>query len=275
MTYLYIAYPSIPFDAVARKTNVSFSENLPIDNAISGERYQGCSAPTTGGSGNTESQWDLGVGEARAVNHIIVAHADKLIAQGSTSIGLQSAANGIDGTYSTVWAEASFASATLRGADSKDYIAHSLNLTANRSWLAYFTGGASTERSFSKLYFGQSWDPGVDPDSWTISRPAEESGVRQNEDGTTSMIRIADARYQFTFTWVGVEDAAANIFRNRIMKYWQEHKFFLYTTDNHRILDDKRLMHVRVADLPTISRNELASGEGYNTISANFLEVRG
>lgn len=276
MPNLYVSYPAIPFDAKVRAQSVTFSEDRPIGNAIYGERYQYASA-TAGASGAINAEWDLGVGFTTAVDHIIVANAYKLIAQGSTSIALDTASDGIGGTYSNVWTDASFASATLRGPDSLDYITTGLSLSAARTWKFKLSGGGTTTREINKVYFGTAWNPGKEPSySYNIAMP--EGGKTSTEDGGYKCVRLGDGRYQVTSSWAGVTDAQAQIFFDRIAARWQTHKFFLFTTGEHRILNSLRLLHVRLLSPPEISRRQVyraGAWVGYSNISCEFQECKG
>lgn len=276
MPYTYLSYPAIPFDAKVRAQSVTFSEDRPIGNTIYGERYQYASA-TAGVSGAISMEWDLGVGFTSTVDHIIAANAAKLKAQGVTSISLDSASDGIGGTYSNVWTDASFNSATLYGPDAQDYIATGLSLTAKRTWKVKLSGGAASTREINKIYFGTAWNPGKDPDySYKLIQP--EGGKVTTEDGGVKCLRLGDGRYQVGMSWEGVTDAQAQIFFDRVASKWQIHKFFLYTVDNHRTLNNLRLLHVRLLSAPTISRRTISvnnAPQGYTSISCEFQEVRG
>lgn len=462
MTALYISYPDIPFRALERAQSVTFDSTRPIGNTISGERYQYASA-TAGASGAIDCEWDLGFGNTSAVDHIIIANAYKTIQQGSTSIALDTSSTGIGGSYTNVWTDAGFSTATLRGPDSLDYIqagnlenliywseafqtapwvqgrssitpnaiaapdgtttadklldngvsgthrvyqiytmsinvSHTVSVyvkaaeftkirlaltnqvetargtadfdlsagtvsniaaestsienagngwwrcsvtdslnsgdtggaifiythngsgvsytgtgtdgvyiwgaqvrrattettyvkteaglwqnlalqgTAARTWKWKLSGGSATTRELNKIYFGSSWNPGKDPDDYSLTLRKASGGQIKLEDGADKMIRLADAKYFFTVTWDGVSDANAITFTNKIKRYWQKSNFFLYTTENHRILNNMRLLHVRLLDEPTVTRGSYLVGNtryGRNTITCNFAEVRG
>ena len=276
MPNLYLSYSAIPFDAKVRAQSVIFSEDRPIGNTIYGERYQYASA-TAGASGLIRMEWDLGYGYTQSADHCIIANAYKLQQQGVTEIGIDTAADGIGGTYANVYQNASFASATLYGPDSLDYIATGLSLATNRSWRPYITGGASTTREICKWYFGTAWNPGKDADySYKIVQP--EGGKVETEDGGYKCVRLGDGRFQISVSWAGVTDAQTQIFFDRVCKYWQVHKFFLFTTGEHRILNNYRVLHIRLLSRPKIVRDTISSAgswTGYNTISLEALEVKG
>lgn len=276
MTNLYLSYPSIQYDAKVRKQSVTFSDDRPWGNTIYNERYQYASA-TAGASGAINAQSDLGVGVTTAVDHVIVANAQKLITQGATSIALDACTDGIDGTYSNVWTDASFANATLRGPDSLDYITTGLSLTAKRTWKFLISGGAASTREFCKVYYGTAWNPGVDANfGYSIKKP--ENSTISTEDGGSRCYRLADGRYQISLEWPGVADAAAQIFADRVLENWNVHKFFLFSTGEHRILNSLRLLHVRCTAAPTISRRLVYRAgvwTGYNYIKAEFQQCLG
>lgn len=139
------------------------------------------------------------------------------------------------------------------------------------------TGGASTTRELCKWYFGTAWNPGKDPDyDYKLIMP--EGGKVFTEDGGIKVVRLGDGRYQVSVSWVGVTDAQTQIFYDHVCKYWQAHKFFLYTVTDHRILNNLRLLHIRLLSQPRISRSTISRNnapQGYNTISIEAQECKG
>lgn len=277
MTNLLISYPAIPFDSIDRAQSVTFAEDRLADNVITGERYQYASA-TAGASGLIEMEFDLGVGNSQSVDHVIVVNAQKLIDQGTIVIALESANDGIGGTYATTWEDPYFNLANLYGSDSKDYISYNLFNLAARTWKFYITGGSVTTREICKVYFGTALDLEKDPASFSFEMVEPEGSYLIGEDGNYHSIRLGEKKFQISLQWQGVSDEKASIFYNRICRYWQQHLFVLYTTAEHRILNNKYLVYGRFVSMPTISRTEILEAGawvGYNNISAVFVEAKG
>jgi len=270
MSNLLISYPSIPLEAVESLNSVAYNEDFNYRNLISTERHAWAEA-TAGASGTINNEYDLGVGKTKAVDHIIVARADSLIAQGTTTLRL-STTTAIGGTYADVLTDASFASATLRGSNSQDYIQHSLNLAAARTWRAQITGGGTTSRSYSKLYFGTAFDPVVNVSNFNYTRN-DIAGDFKAGSGSVFLYKLSDARYSIEIEWRKITTAKMREFFSTVGRYWDKHRFFLFTTSEHQILDYKRLMHVKMTEAP--EHEMIKDKDGYHVISCKFEEVLG
>jgi hypothetical protein len=275
MTNLLISYPAIPFDSIDRAQSVTFNERRLADNVITGERYQYATA-TAGASGTIEFEFDLGVGNTSTVDHVVLINSQKLIDQGTTEINLDTASNGVGGTYTNVWNLDPLIAGV--GTHEKDLIVSGLNLTAARTWKFWLSGGASTTRDISKIYFGTALDLEKDPASFNFELISPEGSYLKGEDGNYHSVRLGEKKFQVSLSWQGVSDAKANLFYSKICRYWQKHLFALYTTAEHRILNNHYMIYGRFVSQPIISRTEvLEAGAwvGYNNISAVFVEAKG
>lgn len=275
MTNLLISYPAIPFDSIDRAQSVTFEDNNLADNVITGERYQYAKA-TAGASGTIELEFDLGVGNSQGVDHVILLNAQKLIDQGTTEINLDTATDGVGGSYSNVWNLNPLIAGV--GTHEKDLLVTGLSLAVARTWKFWITGGAASTRDISKVYFGSALDLEKDPVSFNFELISPEGSYLKGEDGNYHSVRLGEKKFQISLAWQGVSDDNANLFYNKICRYWQQHLFALYTTAEHRILNNHYMIYGRFVSQPIISRTEvLEAGAwvGYNNISAVFVEAKG
>lgn len=266
---LVLSYQSIPLDAIARKASVTFDTDLLEGNLVTGERYAWGSA-TAGASGTIDYEFDLGTGNTGTCDHVVAARADKLQTQGTTTFKLSTAPDGIAGTYSDVWTDAGIAAATLYGPKSQDYFALSLGLAGARTWRWRITGGASTNRAYSKFHFGTIWDPACNPHFGPNREPFQ--GTFESGSGVVYPQRMSSPKYKFDITWGKVSTALTNTFLNRVVRKADLQRFFLITTAQHQILDQKRIVHVKL--VPNSFKHSRILND-YNSITASFEEVTG
>jgi hypothetical protein len=190
---------------------------------------------------------DLGSAVTKSVDHLIIARADMLKTAGVTSITLSGGSDGATfGT--TAHTNASFASATLYGPRSNDYVTEIATTSALRWWkMAYVA--TSTKFPHSKLSFGSFFDFGCDVGSYSIDRiPAKEARF-YTDAGSQYQSRVSEEIYKFTMTWNKVTVAKMTTFMSTIARYAHRLPVFLYTTtagNRHELLDSQRLIHARI-----------------------------
>lgn len=262
---LYIGYPDIPYNAVARETANTWEADFGYGNLVSGERYL-FAKPSA--AGDLDVTFDLGTGNTSAVSFIILARADKLQSAGVTSVLLKSG-DGIS-SPSTQLTISSFNTATLYGPRSNDYIQTGLSLSTAREWQLVTSGGSGL-RILSKAYFGNAFNMGKDPifnPEYSIPDEAEFA----TEAGGRIFYRMDDAKWRFSFTWEGVTDDKVTEFFETIVKNKQLHRFFLFTDENHHVLANLRILHVRLVEAETTNIDQKVD---QNTVSATFEEILG
>lgn len=170
-----------------------------------------------------------------------------------------------------VYKDTSFASATLYGPRSNDYVGTLTASTAYRWWSVEYYG---TSQKFcrSKESFGSWFDIGHDVSTYEIDRIPAKEARWYADSGMEYQNRISEEIYRITMTWKHVTIANATAFMNQIARYAHRASFFLYTTAEHKLLDNQRVLHVRI--VPGSIRREDAL-YNYQNITVQFEEVIG
>ena len=269
---LYLAYPDIPWRAVARAQSVTYTTLNNIGNTIFGERYLTSSA-TPGTAGAINIDWDLGSGVTSTIDYLIIARAKDLRDQGTTTITLDSSTT-LAGAYTNRYTDSAFASATLYGPQSNDYLATGLALSAFRAWRFGINGGPDTSaqpRTICKAYFGNAFDFGIAPASWSFKRGPLSDPNFSTSSGASDLRRIDDLAYTFTYEFRGMTDAKIATFYDTILRYSHRHRYFLYTTNSvHEVLNNLRVLHCRL-----VSHQHDQVKQNWNTLSLTFEQVTG
>lgn len=268
MTNIYIAYPDIPFNSVVITPSATMHSFMDEMNLVCGERYQ--RAEFASGTTTRNYKFDLGTAYASkqaTVDHLILARADLLQAAGVTRIQLASSSD--DSAYTDRIDDSSFASATLYGPRSDDYIS-TLTATAQwRYWRLTYTAGGSTVFPHSKAYFGARFAPVLDPD-YAIDRICYGRSAWRAASGAAHLARSDQPIYRVKLDWTGLTDEEVELFALRVGALRMRALFFLYTSTFHPPLDSKRLLHVRLVDYERSSRKN-----NYNDLTATFEEAIG
>lgn len=250
---MIICYPDVPKRAIETKASVTYQDGFSYRNLITGRRYQ-YGIATAGASGTIQIQFDLGDGTSSGnVRNLIIGDAKRLIDAGATTFKLDSCSDGIDGTYSNEWTDASISSATLYGTESKDYFQIDLGLSSKRCWRFEMTGGSVTERGFSKLFFGGSVAFSQKPSSYNWEIFSFDSATFISESGDSDIKRTRRSLYRFNISWQGLASIDIYNFQTKVGVNADVDSFYLLTDENHAILNNLRCMHVRLKDF-TISR---------------------
>jgi hypothetical protein len=152
------------------------------------------------------------------------------------------------------------------GPRANDYIATFSPSSAFRNWWVEFYG--TTAFKPSKLYLGRTFDPAVDCDfEWSLA--SDRNGSFTGGSGEVRADRTVTPRYRFTLSWVGLTDAEINTFAEKIWKRKHKSGFFLYTSGQGQVLDNKTLFHVRAIS----AEWERVGKANYNTLKATFEEL--
>lgn len=265
---LYISYPDIPFRAIQTASNVTWDTFFDYRNTISTERYQYAKKSAVTGF---NIEYDLGLGNTSAIDHIIVARADLLQSIGVTSLVLASASDGIGGSYSDQHTISSFNTQTLYGPGSKDLLVSGISLTAARTWKATAAGASSSTHAFSKLYFGSAFSMGQEP-IFDFKREPEFTSEYITGAGSKRVSRHSEPRYVFNFTWEGVSDDKVIEFQTKIASRRHLSRFFLFTTSVHQVLNQERIVHAKLTEW---SSENSGGRVDWNTVTATFEEIIG
>lgn len=159
-----------------------------------------------------------------------------------------------------------FNSQTLYGTRAKDFITTFSPSTAYRHWWVEFLGVTAFKPS--KIYLGTDFDPVNSPDySWRLIVPSEAKFT--SGSGEIRANRTSTPRYTFELFWEGLTDAEVNTFAEKIWVKKHKSGFFLYTSAQPQILDNKTLVHVRLVS----AEWERVGKANYNVLRAVFEEM--
>lgn len=264
MTNLLIAYPDVQFDALEIHASTGFgSEFYPSYNVLSGERstYAECASATSHGI-----YFDAGYGNTKTANYVIVARANRLVHDRIRVQGI----NDYYGGSTTDLYDSSAWQSNLTGIRSDDFVT-TFTPATYRTFGVLFSSSSAKAGFVSKVYVGQMWDAGRDPD-YIINLPTQNTVV-YTTSGATQVSNVATSPYLFTFNWRGLTDSAVQEFQEHIINGSEAYgyRFFLYTANNHAILNNFHLVHVKLLD------HSITMGSGgvanWNDISASFEEL--
>lgn len=144
----------------------------------------------------------------------------------------------------------------LVGRNNEDYVLEAVTNDARRYWRGRFTNGTGTSNfayELRKMFFGQWWYPGVEPD--VPFRLSMLPGDRLN-------------RRRINLRWRGVSNANLYIFTDRIVKHRRYNPVVLYTREWHSILNGERVLRCELTNFsfsPSVA--------GLNNIDAEFTEI--
>lgn len=268
MTSLLICYPDIPYNA--KTVTASSAENpaQPAWSLTSGERKRGFSL--TAATTTLTLDWDLGsdfANKQNTVNYVAIARADKLQAAAMSQLLIRSSPD--NSVWTTRITQTSFASATLYGPRTDDYIQLITVTSAFRYWRADYTS-TSTKFPHSKLYFGTYFDWGREP-AFQITRSTDTRELYRGSSGAQLGERIEEPRYRFDLKWTGVTDAKINSFATYFGRsYYKDNGVMLYTATDHQVLDSQRLVHCEMLE-PTARK----IWNNYNEVTIPFVEMLG
>jgi hypothetical protein len=243
---LLLSAYDVPFSSLWISPAAAADADLTEYNLISKNRYSLFQFNAAAVANSV--RFDLGSAVTKAVDHVIIARADILKTAGATTITL---AGGSDGATfgTTAINDASFASSTLKGPRSNDYVAEISTTSALRWWRMSYAG-SSSKFCHSALSFGQWFDFGCEVNSQPlIERVPAKKASFYSDAGSQWNVRLSEEIYRITFRWERVTNAKTLSFENSILRYAHRVPLFLYTTTaggRHELLDNQRLIHCMI-----------------------------
>lgn len=205
-----------------------------------------------------------------AADHIILARGDILQGQGVTDVTLSRSSDAA--SYTDVHDNTSFASATLSGPDSQDYIATFSETSQYRYWRLQIEAGSSITPRFSKWHTGVLIDFGSDPSSFSAELVTPADAEWKSSAGVRFSCRTEDPYYRISIEWDGLTDAELQEFIDDVYSKREECPVFLYAPDQTQILDGHTLMHVRCVEAEWSKKDGI---DDYNHLRCDFEEVKG
>lgn len=262
MPSFLICYPDVPANAMVVSTSAATHELYPIENSFYGERWAFTQRATNGTSFSIT--YDLGTGNFRTVDHLIIAGCQSLRANSVTECRLQGSTDGVT-WVNQLGTATNFLSRSFMGPDGDDIIfTQSVNDEFGVSpssylfWRLILSGSASHVFSFGKIYFGTSFDLTKEPDYFDMTLLTEkDSDTWRYPRGQVIMSKAFYPKHRFIIEWDGLSDSTARSVMTTLLHNPFRDHVFLYTGTYHDPLYDNRLIHARIiTDGCSISRKK-------------------
>ena len=270
-----IYYPDVPLQALVTTTTAAYDADYPVGSLATGRRANYGQLQAAGTA--TQITYDLGTGNARTLDHFLLAGVQALRANSTSQARVQGSSNG------TTWVDqlgtaSGFGSSVAYGPDNRDVLfRQGLNDTLGATLAAYryfrvILGSAGAQTfAVSKVMLGAAFDMGKEPDNYDLSVVPESEETWTYPRGQVLMAKSGPARHMVTVEWDGVPDATAQAFDAAILKPAARDTVFLSTAVYLDPLYDNRLMHVRLDASQTSISRKRGAGD-WNDIKAVFVE---
>ena len=266
MTNVLIGYPDIPYHSISFEQSSAYTQPY---NLVNGPKHTlgYADSPATLINFDYNLGSDFASKQATA-NLLYIGRADLLQSDNITDVVLYNAST--FGSWTSIYSDTSFDSATLRGPRSDDYIATFNTSSARQYWRCDIAVTSSNSNmAMSKLFFGAFWDPGIEPDyALNLSTPRETNWT--SDSGMDYTMKEGEPTYEMELTWRGVSDSDASDFSNNIMRYAHVNPVIIYTENYHDVLDDHRVLYCKMVDANVVKDGGIAD---YNTVTAKLVEM--
>ena len=211
------------------------------ENLLNGQRFTRYRTSTS--STSHKLVFDFGKQKLSA-DHIILARADVLERLTGQTIKIYGSSD--DVIYQDI-DTINIQSTNFVGKDSQDLIHYLDNTYEYRFWKFVFASGLANYHTFSKLYFSELFDFGIEPDTFMTELEQEETFF-VSDDETTNIYQSNDNRTLYKIGFKGVSDAKLASFKTIVDKYMSAYDSFcgfLVTKSSHDLLDSKQIVHVK------------------------------
>lgn len=216
-------------------------------------------------TGTGHIRFDLGASQTASIDFIAIGDFSALKDNGITELKLKSSSD--NSTYTDRYV-GSVGSMTALGRG--DYAEQFAASSAYRYWVFETSSGSASYHRFSKVFFGNALDLGVDPDIVPTLLPPE-TGKWRSPSGALYQIRIGTERYRIECRWEGVSDANTAAFFQKIVAPRESQGVFLYAPSYTHALDGQTLLYCRCVQ----ASQEQGNGKtDWNIIRAVFEEDR-
>lgn len=210
--------------------------------------------------------YDFGSGNDKAFDTVFVARADMLQDTAVSQFALQRSSNG--SSWTNQYGAWTFSTDTLACPTATDFIDTFTLSSAYRYWRINFSGTA-TNFKHSKHCFCTGFDFGDDPVA-VIPSVSHESYSTEHASGDITFLRMRRPQRTYKITWRGITDAKVYSLDTEILM-WPDMPMFLYTTTDHEILGDFRVVQVKPRGKPVVK----TLANDYNEITIDFIEQLG
>lgn len=285
-----IFYPDIPSSALnvasiatPSSTTLYFDEDYPLVSSFYGQTYNHAkldAAILPSGTTGFTSTFDLGTGNSRIIDHLVIGGAKSLLAAGVSGVYVQGSNDNSTWT-SIIGTTSNFQNRTKNGPYNDDiaftatYNDQIAGAAVAYRYFKFVVSGATanTALAFRKVYFGAAFDMGKEPDNYDMQVSTEnDADTWKYPRGHVIMSKAFYPKHVFTVEWDGVSDAKANEFSSKILGDPYRNTVYLYAEGFQDPLYDNKLIHCRVvASSCSISKDN--ETQGWNDIVAVFEEV--
>jgi hypothetical protein len=273
-----ILKPDVPDAALVISSSTAFEEDYPAAATFYGRGYT--HGRIASAAGTLDITFDLGTGNSREVDHLVIGGIKSLVAVSTTGVVL-SGSN--DGTtwVSQLGTTSNFLTRTANGPYQDDVIftpTYNDQIAGTISAYRYFKvsiskASGTAQFAFRKLYFGEAFDMGKEPDNYNLEVLTEgDADTWKYPRGHTILSKAYYPKHKVTVEWDGISDLMANDFINNVVNDPYRSTVYLYTANYQDPLYDNKLMHCRVVSNECSVSKDNESPD-WNTITAVFEEV--
>jgi hypothetical protein len=189
-------------------------------------------------------------------NFLYIGKAITLQKNAVTTIALRSNTFPVESTAGDRASITSFNSATLMGPDLDDYVTTFTTTAGYQYWFLKFTTSANSTIPFAKAFYGNYFDPGIDPTSEVRITRSRPTGARRR------------AAYTVNLQWEGMTYANTVSMYTKFYRPRRHQPVILFTTSYHDILFGHKVLFGRVLDMSIPPRMT-----NYNNVSMVFEEI--
>jgi hypothetical protein len=249
---LRLSAPDIPFRAVSIDSNLTVNRFNEIQNSIAGPCYTLTRLQNSTLGTSWLIDYDLGENDSgditQFIDHLIIGRADIMQDEaGIRSVEIFSSNDGISYLIRTI---TDITNATLYGPNSDILLVDRTDnpLTFHRYWRIRFNTDTLTRFYFSKLFFGQAFVLGVDQDPvfCELNRERSRDVDFVTSSGAVHSTKAAELPYRLRVRWDGVSDAKVLEFQEQILEFQNLKPLYVWTTDNHEILENLRVVPMKI-----------------------------
>lgn len=285
-----ILHPDVPSLAlnVTSTANPSssalyFDDDYPLASSFYGQTYAHAKLDSTrlpSGTTGFSITFDLGTGNSRTVDHLVIGGIKSLIAANVSGAYVQGSNDNSTWT-NIIGTTANFQNRTRSGPYSDDVVfTRTFNdqiagATVAYRYFRFIVSGATanTALAFRKLYFGAAFDIGQEPSTYEMEVLTEgDADTWKYPRGQVIMSKAFYPKHRFTVEYDGITDAKANEFMSKILGDPYRSTVYLYAESFQDPLYDNRLIHCRViADDCSVEKDN--ETPNWNNIVAVFEEI--
>lgn len=254
-TNLLIGYAAIPNTATSSSINNASSLMFPYSNLFGGNRTD-LHYLDTATSGDTRIMLDLGSGATQSSNFLYIARANLLQQASVGTITLKAHTTNDYATATTIRTLSSFGSQALYGPNGDDFIESYADSVARQYWFINYNATSASKIPHAKVFFGSSFDPGVDPNANATITRIKQGGAQRS------------ASFSIDLTWNGMTYAKAVQMYLQFFRTRRHRPIILFTTSWHDILMGYRVLFCRMTQMSMPPRVT-----DYCDVSASFEEL--